>query len=151
MARPGGNPDLKGKKGRSGRKSVSEEVINKAKERLYKDIFKQVIPAELLAEKHLELINAKKKIRYIGKDGDSVLEQEEIDLNSVSKGLDMAYKLRGDYAPEKIDHTTKGESIVDNTKIKELTDILNEVYRGRSQSSDGVAADSMDNEICDKE
>lgn len=56
------------------------------------------IPNELLAEKHLALLNK----------GDD----KGIDIQAVSKGLDMAYKLKGSYAPEKsvnlnITHSTE--------------------------------------------
>lgn len=118
-----GNPNLKGNKN-SGRKPFSEEIIKVAKERLYKDIFKELIPAELIASKHLELLTAVKKTRKYSA-GKDVIETEEVDLNSVSKGIDMAYKLRGDYAPEKVDHTTKGESLVDTSKIDKLTKLAN--------------------------
>ena len=45
------------------------------------------LPDELLAEKHLALLN-----KMIGK---------EIDVNAVKYGLEMAYKIKGTYAPEK--------------------------------------------------
>lgn len=45
------------------------------------------IPDELLAEKHLALLRK--------------MNGDDIDVNSVRSGLDMAYKLKGSYAPEK--------------------------------------------------
>lgn len=45
------------------------------------------LPDELLAEKHLALLNK--------------MTGEEIDVNAVKYGLDMAYKIKGTYAPEK--------------------------------------------------
>lgn len=60
------------------------------------------IPDELLVEKHLALLNkeeviyknnnATKKIEAVGRD---------IDAQAVGKGLEMAYRLKGSYAPEK--------------------------------------------------
>src|SRR3990167_9301423 len=45
------------------------------------------IPDELLTEKHLALLNK--------------MDGEDIDTFAVSKGLDLAYKVKGSYAPEK--------------------------------------------------
>ena len=45
------------------------------------------LPDELLTEKHLALLNK--------------MTGNEIDVQAVSKGLDLAYKLKGSYAPEK--------------------------------------------------
>jgi len=45
------------------------------------------LPDYLLAEKHLALLNK--------------MTGDEIDVNAVKSGLDMAYKLKGSYAPEK--------------------------------------------------
>lgn len=60
------------------------------------------IPNDLLAERHLELLN--KRDKFIVKDSEGKLFQE-VDMGpevtAVSKGLDMAYKLKGSYAPEK--------------------------------------------------
>lgn len=48
------------------------------------------IPDELLAEKHLALLNKM-----------DLDNEGEIDVNAVSKGLDLAYKLKGSNAPDK--------------------------------------------------
>ena len=52
----------------------------------------------LLAERHLELLNKREVIRSL--DGNVVLDIGP-DTPAVSKGLDMAYKLKGSYAAEK--------------------------------------------------
>ena len=54
------------------------------------------IPDDLLIQKHLELLNAQKIFRTTIK-GELVNEEESIDNNAISKGLDMAYKLKGSY------------------------------------------------------
>lgn len=54
-----------------------------------------MIPDELLKEKHLALLNK------IDKEG-------EIDVQAVKAGLDMGYKIKGTYAPEKKDVTFEG-------------------------------------------
>ena len=58
------------------------------------------IPDSLLAEKHKELLTVPKKVRTYIK-GDLTSEYEELDSQAIAKGLDMGYKLKGKYAPEK--------------------------------------------------
>jgi hypothetical protein len=52
---------------------------------------------------------------------------------------------------EKIDHTTQGEKIIVEDRIKNLTAYLNDIHRGRSQSGDGTFTDTLDTEARDKE
>lgn len=66
------------------------------------DAIDAALSDELLASKHLELLN---KMDDLGQD---------IDANAVSKGLDMAYKIKGKYAAEK--------SIRVNVDLSELQD-----------------------------
>jgi len=67
----------------------------------FKSIAEQ-IPNSLLVEKHLELLNAQKIIRTYKK-GEEIESEETIDNQAISKGLDMAYKIKGIYAAEKHD------------------------------------------------
>jgi len=57
------------------------------------------IPDELLTKKHLELLNTR-------------ISKKKIDVQGVSKGLDMAYKLKGAYSPEDDTDKMKSESIL---------------------------------------
>lgn len=75
------------------------------------------IPDDLLVQKHLELLNAEVKVRVKEK-GAIVIEQESIDTYSISKGLDMAYKLKGTYAPEK--NLTLNVNVEVSDKIKAI-------------------------------
>ena len=56
------------------------------------------LPDDLLTERHLELLNKREVIKMFNGEG-KVIDQPE--TQAVSKGLDMAYKIRGSYAPEK--------------------------------------------------
>lgn len=56
------------------------------------------LPDDLLAERHLELLNKREIIKMYNGDG-VVIDQP--DTQAVSKGLDMAYKVKGSYAPER--------------------------------------------------
>ena len=66
----------------------------------FKDLLNKYLPDKLLAEKHKELLTVPIKRRTYIK-GDLESEEESLDTQAVSKGLDMAYKLKGAYAPEK--------------------------------------------------
>jgi hypothetical protein len=92
----GGQPGNKG----GGRKTLPKEIIDKVQEKTYRETLKELMPDILLAQKHLELLTVPKKVRKFIK-GEMVDEYEELDSQAVSKGLDMAYKLKGEYAPEK--------------------------------------------------
>lgn len=69
----------------------------------WKELMDKYIPEDLLAKKHKELLTIPiKKRTYIK--GDLETETEELDTNAIKAGLDMAYKLRGSYSPEKVKH-----------------------------------------------
>lgn len=69
------------------------------------------IPNELLEEKHIALLN-------------KLDEKGGIDVQAVSKGLDMGYKLKGNYAPEK-KHIEVENAASDY--VKELADRINAI------------------------
>lgn len=72
----------------------------------------EALPDELLRERHLELLN---KRDIMG----------DVEVIAVSKGLDMAYKIKGAYAPEKTLNMNLNFTISDEDK-KRLDDILND-------------------------
>lgn len=78
------------------------------KTRGWLELMEKNLPDHLLTQKHRELLEVPKKVRHFKK-GDLESEYEELDSQAISKGLDMAYKLKGKYAPEKTDNTTKIE------------------------------------------
>lgn len=57
----------------------------------------EALPDDLLAQRHLELLNKREVIRT--PQGDMVTDQP--DTQAVKAALDMAYKIKGTYAPEK--------------------------------------------------
>ena len=61
----------------------------------------EALPDDLLAEKHLELLNKKEVILIHGKE--NKIEFTEQPHSDVKGALDMAYKLKGAYAAEKHD------------------------------------------------
>ena len=62
----------------------------------------EMLPDKLLGERHLELLN-KREVYRLKVDGEEEYELLDTpDTHAVSKGLDMAYKIKGSYAPEKL-------------------------------------------------
>ena len=59
----------------------------------WKQLLKEKLPNSFLLVKHKALLNKKDTLG-------------EVDTQAVSKGLDLAYKLKGSYAPDKHESTT---------------------------------------------
>lgn len=79
------------------------------------------IPDNLLVTKHLELLNKKEVItrNNVSSGEIEVLPTGQIDSQAVKAGLDMAYKLKGIYAPDKMAFTDKdGNNLNEEQKIK---------------------------------
>jgi hypothetical protein len=87
-----------------GARAMSTQML--AKEKIQRAIAER-LPDDLLEEKHLALLNKM--------DNDS---PDNIDVQAVSKGLDMAYKIKGSYAAEKKDVSFTG--VVIDSKMIEL-------------------------------
>lgn len=88
----------------------------------WEELMGEYLPDSLLAEKHQELLTVPKIIRTT-KRGEFVDQEESTDVQAISKGLDMAYKLKGRYAPEKHEH--KVEDVTPDERIQALAKRLN--------------------------
>lgn len=104
---------------------VKDRIVAKSmgSENLAKPYIKKAIaerlPDDLLEEKHLALLNKTDK-KY---NEEGVITSEEIDVTAVSKGLDMAYKVKGSYAPDKninINMNVKSIDPTDETILNSL-------------------------------
>lgn len=74
----------------------------------YEELMKKYLPDSLLAKKHQALLNKEETVRRTDMNGDiETVKTGEIDVMAVTKGLDMAYKLKGRYV-EKVDVTSGG-------------------------------------------
>ena len=93
--------------GKKGSLKVREGKINTAIEEVKRTLAER-IPDELLEKKHLELLN-------------KTDEDGNIDTNAVKAGLDMGYKLKGAYAPEKSINLNVEANITD-PKARELAE-----------------------------
>lgn len=77
-------------------KPYIQEAVKELKQKIG-----DAIPDKLLIERHLELLN-KREVDFVFIEGKKeVLDQP--DTIAVSKGLDMAYKLKDSYASQKIE------------------------------------------------
>ena len=62
------------------------------------------IPDSLLIKKHKQLLNKQERVVLNDKETGSYIENTGQPHSDVVRALDMAYKLKGLYAPEKIQH-----------------------------------------------
>ena len=72
--------------------NIASENLNKPKIINAVKSLADRIPDELVIERHIDLLNAR-----------TILGQ--LDPTAVKAGVDMAYKLKGSYAPDKIKHS----------------------------------------------
>lgn len=94
------------------------------------------IPESLLVDKHLALLNKMEVVPRHNRDTNETeyVPTGEIDAQSVAKGLDMAYKIRGTYAPEKKEVT--GTIIVRPTRQdEELAHQINEIRKRNTRAN----------------
>lgn len=74
------------------------------------------LPDELLAERHLELLNKREYVKV----GEEIVDS--VDVQAVSKGLDMAYKIKSTYAPEKHANLNTNVDLSKRDVIKKIAD-----------------------------
>lgn len=96
--------------------TTAKNPKNLTDSKAWQQLLKEKMPDDLLAEKHLELLNAKATII---KDDGTVIKTDATDFNSMTKGLDMAYKVKGRYINE-IDDNFSPTQII----IKALENVL---------------------------
>ena len=82
--------------------STAKNPMELTKSKGWKELMEEYLPDTLLAEKHNELLTVP-KITKIMRKGTTTEIEESTDTHAISKGLDMAYKLKGSYAAEKRD------------------------------------------------
>ena len=75
--------------------SIGSENLTKPK---ILNAIADALPNELLAKRHLELLNKREVIKMFNGEG-KIIDQP--DTQAVAKGLDMAYKVKGVYVSEK--------------------------------------------------
>ena len=98
----------------------------------WQELMEQHLPDKLLAKRHRELLNKREKVIIQRTQGKSpiyeVLDQPE--TNAVSKGLEMAYKLKGkiqDTAPQSNNTQIINVNFFSHPEIMEATKKLDEL------------------------
>jgi len=101
---------------------IAHENLKKPK---IQDAIQEALPDEILAEIHREGLYATKEVwKNNNETGEVEHVSDEADFSVRAKYLDMAYKLKGKYAPEK--HVNLNIKAEPSAKLKKLTKILNE-------------------------
>ena len=67
------------------------QLLTKTKS--WQELMEEYLPDDLLAERHRELLNKRDK------------DADVPETQAVKAGLEMGYKIKGKYAPEKVEHT----------------------------------------------
>ena len=75
--------------------AIGSENLRKPK---IKNAIADVLTDDLLSKRHLELLNKREVIKMFNGEGEVI---DQPDTQAVSKGLEMAYKIKGSYAPER--------------------------------------------------
>ena len=81
---------------------ISKDKIKTEIEKVKQTIAER-IPDDLLVEKNIALLNKMEMITTKDEEGQTIqVESNQIDARAVAKGLDIAHRVKGTYAPEKI-------------------------------------------------
>ncbi len=115
------------KAGYSPRTALTPKKLTESKG--YRALMKKYLPDSLLAKKHQALLNKVETIEEVSPTTGKRVKRktQEIDTFAVSKGLDMAYKIKGEYQ-EKVDVTSGGEKV-------EITQIVINRPNGNTKDS----------------
>lgn len=100
----------------------------------FQELWAKRNPDKLLADLHFDLLNKKD-------------ENGEVETTAVSKGLDMAYRLKGSYAPEKSVNVNIEKQMMADEELQSIAERLNDLHKRTSVESDGVIANSVDKKI----
>jgi len=90
----------------------------------FMELLQQDVPDWLLTKKLKQLVNKKETVvkNNMTTGEIDVIPTGEIDTQAVRAGLDMAFKLKGSYAPEKKLSINANISAKENPKLKEISD-----------------------------
>lgn len=152
-------------------RSIATENLTKP---VIKDAIQRVLNDEYLAEKHASLFKQKRVdyfvfpkfmsdeeiVEHVASVGIKVITVRESDkgkmafyaiddANAIKAALDMAYKIKSTYAPEK--SLNVNIDVETSTEINKLTDELNALHRGPSKSGHGGTSGVVGEEVQDQE
>lgn len=114
--------------------NIASENLEKPK---IQNALMEALPDEILAEVHREGLYATRE--YFNTKGE--LQGDIADFAVRAKYLDLAYKIKGAYAPEK--KLTVNVDMDSTPEIEEATKVLNEYFRS-NRSGDGETSSAVD-------
>ena len=88
------------------------------KTKSWQALMDQYLPQDLIARKHQELLEAE-EIVFIPR-GNKILEKKRPDFAARKAGVDMAHKLRGNFAPEKVELSKRKFQDMSNKELSEF-------------------------------
>lgn len=93
---------------------------NLTESKAWADYMEEHLPDADLAKKHKELLNKKQVVLKNNNETGEIdtIFTDEIDVQAVKAALDMAYKLKGNYAPEK--RLTVNVDVFDDKQIDKI-------------------------------
>lgn len=137
-------------------------------------LIREALSEDLLIENHLKLFDQKRVDYFIFpkkmSDGEVISHVEAAgievitvregekgkmafyslpDAQAVKGALEMAYKIKGTFAPEK--SINMNMEVEDSGMVRELTDKLNAIHRGTSISGDGESTGALGTETQNQE
>jgi len=99
----------------------------------WQELMEEQLPDKLLAEKHRELLEATD-------------DNGKIDVNAVRSGIDMGYKLKGKYAPEKTVHLNIDVITTDDLLLAQELERRRQIQT-TSTESDGSTSNTLGGEV----
>ena len=82
-------------------KVTADKPKNITETKSWQTLMEEYLPEDLIAERHKDLLQKRDVHITVDKFGGIIETDRGIETAAVSKGLEMAYKLRGSFAPEK--------------------------------------------------
>jgi hypothetical protein len=88
----------------------------------WKELMDKYFPEEKVATVHARILDAKRVIYATDKGKISDMVEVE-DNDAQAKGVDLAYKLRGSYAPDKVNITDETDKLTDEELEARITEL----------------------------
>lgn len=95
------------------------------------ELMEEKLPDKLLVNKHKELLTVPIKIKLRTRQRGNIIDEEEtkqLDTFAISKGLEMAYKLKGHYKEDKVG-SEKAEVKITQNILNVIVKAEDEVYK----------------------
>lgn len=96
----------------------------------WKDLIGEKLSDELLVDRLVVLINAKKTEKTYVK-GERIIKIEKEDYSAISRGLEMAFRIKGKYIAEKEIPYDPYENMTDEELDQKIKDLESSVYAKR--------------------